>query len=748
MRLFIAEKPSLAKAIYEGLGGTGSTAMGRGYLEIGDTKIAPCYGHMMELFDPEDYDEKYKVWSMDDLPIKAFMPPVLKAKHESKEQLDLIFKLIEEATDIVHAGDPDDEGQLLIDEILNHVGNTKPVYRVHIADLNLKPVQNALANLKPNSEFEHFGRSALARSIADQLFGYNLTRGFTLQGRNQGFDGVLNVGRVQSAVLGLINSRTLANLSHQESFYYEVNGQFSAAAGAISGKYQPSDNDILDEKNRIIEMASASQVITQSKGNTFTVSEAVTKPEKKAAPAPYNLSSLQQACAKKWGYSADRTLEIMQSLYETHKLLTYPRSDCRFLSDEHFELRDSILQAVTGTMPQFAPLIENANLDSKHKAFNSNKITAHHAICPTEKSGEGVTLTADEKNIYELIARGFIALFYPESVRDKTRVVLVNEHQREFVATQTDLLSQGWESLYGSEKEAPVRAVDLTAVQKGDTLSCIDASIDKKATTPPKYFVESTLLAAMSRAAKFISDPELRKVLEAKDKDNPAESGSIGTEATRASILKKLSDNSALISIEEEKGYKEKVWKTTKQGQDFCAALPNEIIAPDISAMWSSQQEAIKQGTLTVEAFVDGIDAYIEKQIEHIKTHGIKITPNMQPCPVCKQAYLRRRTSGTGEQFFACNRYPDCKTTYPDKGGKPDLTPRVKRIMNVSKHPCPVCSKGLIRRSSKFKGKTRYYWTCSGYPECKTTIFDQAGKPNYATAKTETTPPSDTPASE
>jgi len=730
MRLFIAEKPSLAKAIAEGLGGGSKYT---GYIQCGSDKVTHCFGHMLELFDPEDYDEKYKQWNMSDLPIPSVYPPTLKPKADAKTQFDIIVKLINEADSIVHAGDPDDEGQLLVDEILTHVGNTKPVQRLLIADLNLKPVQKALASLKSNSEFEAMGRSALARSIGDQLFGYNLTRAFTLQGRKQGFDGVLNVGRVQSAVLGLVNARTLANQNHQESFYYDVSGQFSLSGGNLNAKYQTTDNDLCDEKGRIIELKSADSVKADCEKQDTIISEVQTKEEGKAAPLPYNLSTLQQVCAKQFGYSADDTLNYMQSLYETHKLLTYPRTDCRYLSDEHFANRELILGALSH---DHASELASIDIYRQHKAFNAEKITAHHAIVPTEKSAQGITLNAGERNIYKLVCESFIALFYPDSVRDKTRVTLNAQQGRSFVATQSVLKSAGWEVLYKqqTEEDKPIAGIDLRTLTEGTNTHCDKVTIDKKKTQPPKYFVESTLLAAMTRAAKYCSDPELRKTLEAKDKDNAAESGSIGTEATRASILAKLKANTNLISIEKEKGYKEAVWKTTQQGQELCAALPPEVLAPDTSAIWSGKQADIKAGNMTIEAFIADLDTYLEQRIDAIKTDGINITSNMVACPTCKEGHLRKRNSAKGT-FWGCNRYPDCKATFPDKDGKPNFDAKPKRAPIVSDHACPTCGKGLIRRSTKKGGKIRFFWSCSGFPECKTTLFDSKGKPNFDSAR-------------
>ncbi|WP_190322227.1 DNA topoisomerase, partial [Candidatus Enterovibrio escicola] len=431
---------------------------------------------------------------------------------------------------------------------------------------------------------------------------------------------------------------------------------------------------------------------------------------------------------------AGETLDVMQSLYEIHKLLTYPRADCRFLSEEHLADATDIFKAISRTMPKYEIAINEVNIDFKHKAFNSEKITAHHAICPTEKSGENLTLTAKEKNIYELVASSFIALFYLDSVRDKTRVVVNCGKNRTYVATQSILREQGWETLFKEDikTDKPRIGVDLSTLKQDQALICEKISIEQKKTKPPKYFVESTLLAAMTHAAKFIEDPELRAALEAKDKDNAAESGSIGTEATRASILTKLAANVNLVTVDNEKGYTEKVWKTTTQGQDFCKVLPKEIIAPDTSAIWSQQQLLIKEGQLTVKSFVSSLDTYLYERITEIKSNGISITPNMQPCPQCKTGFLGERNGKNGI-FWSCNTHPDCQTSYPDKNGQPNLAVKPKRPLTVSNHKCPKCEKGLIRRkrTKPIKGKVSYFWSCSGYPKCETTFFDRVGKPNF-----------------
>ena len=338
----------------------------------------------------------------------------------------------------------------------------------------------------------------------------------------------------------------------------------------------------------------------------------------------------------------------------------------------------------------------------KHKAFNGSKITAHHAIIPTEKNGVSITLSPKERIVYELVAKRFVALFYPASVRDKTRLD-IDCQGRAFVATQSNMTAQGWEVLYRGEIEEESESsqeLDLREVNK-TTGTNQSLDIDKKKTTPPKYFVESSLLAAMTRAAKFIEDPLLRAALENKDKDNASESGSIGTEATRAAILKKLANN-PLVTIGIEKGYKEKVWKTTEQGQEFCALLPKEIVAPDTSALWAQKQQAIRDGDSTVNDFVSYLDDYLAQRIADVKTNGVPITiKNKITCPKCQVGALLKRKGKYGF-FWGCNCYPTCKSHYPDDNGKPNFADKKQSTLAVSASEfCKQCGSALIRRPAK-----------------------------------------------
>lgn len=711
MRLFIAEKPSLAKAIFEGLGGNPNTEKKNGYFEHGNEVVTWCFGHMLELFDPQDYDPKFAVWRFEDLDdMQVVYPPTYKIKQESEAQTRIILSLIEQADSIVHAGDPDDEGFLLVDEILGYAKSSKTCERLLVSDLNLAPVQKQLANMKPYTPFNGSTLSALSRSLLDQNFGYKMTQGCTLKGREKGYEGVLNVGRVQSAVLGLVNERTLANQNHAESYYYDVFAMLAVNGHTIKAKYQTTDSDQIDEKKRLISEAQARHITERVTDQPVRVTVATTKPENTKPPLPLNLSTLQRICAKRYGYSAQTTLDIMQSLYETHKLLTYPRSDNRYLSDEHYYQAGDIAAAVSSTLPELAPATEGMDKSLKHKAFNASKMEAHHAIVPTTKSGRDIRLTEQEMNVYRLVALHYIGLFWPDAIRDKTRV-LFDIKGDTFCATQSVLVQKGWETLGkdddsdnddDSEPDSASVGTDLATLKSGNIGQCESASVDPKKTKPPKYHTESSLLAAMTGAAKFITDPELRKALEAKD-EGSTDRGSIGTEATRAGILEKLAANTGLISIEKEKGYSELVWKTTKQGQEFCAALPVEITRPDISARWAEKQAQIKAGTLAIEDFISEQSRYIEGLIADLSKNGLNITGNAAHCPACESGFLRKRKGQNGD-FWGCTCYPGCKATFPDKNGTPDMEAKSATAGAVTRlsSPCPSCNKDILIRPKGF----------------------------------------------
>ncbi|EIA0806487.1 DNA topoisomerase III [Vibrio vulnificus] len=730
MRVFIAEKPSLAAAIFKGLGGDVNTEKKNGYYQHGQDVVTWCLGHLLALCDPEDYNIEHKKWALSYLPLETMYPPRLKPRKGAEKQLKVVLEWIGKATSIVHAGDPDPEGCLLIDEVLQYANNTKPVQRVLIADLNDKPVKAALANLQPNENFLPLTQKALARSIADQTFGYNLTRAYTLKAREKGFDDVLNIGRVITAMIGMINERTLANQNHQKSFYYELFGHFSVAGNTIKAKLIPDEHFELDEQGRMIsslEVAATKEADTNASAVIQSVEQ---KEESRAAPLPFNLSKLQIEASKRWGYKPKEVLDALQALYEKHKLLTYPRSDNQFLSDAHLENAPQIFAAIQGTMPHLSDAVTQATPTSTHKAFNAAKIEAHHAIVPTEKSGAGIELNEREKNLYELIAKRFVALFYPDAKRSKVMADIACTG-RIYRATQTTLTTQGWEVLFKGEHndEPNQNLIDLSTLTEGAEARCSHLDTEERETKPPKYFDDASLLKAMTQAAKFIKDPVLRKTLEAKDKDTAGENGSIGTEATRSGHIEKVGKLTHLVTLTKEKGYKNPVYKTTEAGQEFCALLPDEIVRPDISAIWEGSLNKIAKREESIEAFLHSVNHYIATQVDHVKTQGVPFSKRQgMVCPTCQQGTLTKRKGQNGP-FWSCNRYPDCKTTFPDDNGKPNLNPKPRQAVTPSTQEfCKQCGNPLVRRPGKKEGS--FWWGCSGFPKCTVRFFDQNGQPD------------------
>jgi DNA topoisomerase-3 len=723
MRLFIAEKPELAKAIVEGLGG------GRrkeGYYDCGNDWVTWCFGHMLQLLDPEDYDERYATWRMDDLPI-AHLPWRKKPAAGKSAQLRIITQLLKQADSIVHAGDPDDEGQLLVDEILAYTHCRVPVKRLLINDNNTKVVRKALANLQDNRDFAALSASAEARSVGDQLYGYNLTRAYTLAARKVGYQGVLSVGRVQTPILGLVVRRDREFEAHVTSFYYYVTGQFQVQGLTFPARYQVVEGDPVDDKGRLIDQKYAQAIAEAVKGKDARVVSANTRQKEQPAPLPYNLLHLQTDAARKFGFKPDQVKDITQSLREKHRLITYNRSDCEYLSNEQHADAPAVLAAIAQTAPMLAPASAAANPTFKSRAFNSSKVSAHHAIIPTENTADLATLSSGERTIYVLIARAYVAQFWPTHQYDQTDV-LVEIAGRRFACRSNVTTRPGWLALYksdvgteevqGDEHDLTL-ALDIRALRTGQRGICTDATADQLETKPRPRYTTATLLTDLTRVAKYIRDDRLRKVLQEKDKRKAGEHGGIGTPATRDSILATLFERGYLV----EQG---KAIVSTPTGRQFYDTLPDQAKYPDMTALWHEQQKAIQAGERDASSFIRELMEYIAGEVSAVKENGIGIAVEAPRCPECQKPL--RRIKGKKGFFWGCTGFGEgCPFSCPDKGGKPAPKEALKVL---ALHTCQVCGKGLVRRPGKKKGA--FWWGCSGFPACKQTYPDARGKPDYS----------------
>jgi DNA topoisomerase-3 len=724
MRLFIAEKPELAKAIVEGLGGG---ARKDGYYDCGADTVTWCYGHMLQLLDPEDYDARYAKWNVNDLPI-VHIPWRKKPTGDAgaKAQFNTIIGLLKEAKSVVHAGDPDDEGQLLVDEILDYTKCRLPVQRLLINNNNAKVVRRQLEAMRDNSEFAGLSAAAEARSVGDQLYGYNITRAYTLAARAKGYQGVLSVGRVQTPILGLVVRRCRENAAHKKAYYYLVNGQFEVEGTQFLARYQIAEGDPVEGEDRLNNEDHAERIAAAVRDQPARILSATTKPNEAAPPLPYNLLKLQTDAARKYDFKPDQVKDITQVLREKHKLITYNRSDCEYLSEEQHGEAAGVLAAIAGTAPVLAAVAGRADPGIKGRAFNSSKVSAHHAIIPTETKADLSKLADQERIIYLLIARAYVAQFWPKHCYDQTDVEVEAAGHR-FAIRSNVTTSVGWKVLYKNdignedlERDADDIELDLRGLGDGQAGTCAEANVERQETKPPALYTIATLLSEFTRVAKYIRDDRLRKVLVEKDKGKEGEHGGIGTPATRDAIIKTLFERGYLA----EKG---KHVIATPTGEELYDALPDTAKYPDMTALWHEQQKAIQFGEHDALSFVKELMDYIGGEVANIRRHGLDMKIDVHPCPSCGKPLRRIKKKDKNEFFWGCTGFAQgCKFACDDKAGKP--APREAPKVS-EEHKCTACGHGLVRR--KGKKRDEFWWGCSNFPMCKQAYPDVKGKPQY-----------------
>ena len=619
LKLYIAEKPSLGRAIAAAISHNLAKPhkSHKTHIELANGDVVSwCIGHILEQANPEDYNAELKKWRMETLPI---IPPQwqLKPKYQTRSQLTTLRALVKKADEIVHAGDPDREGQLLVDEVIDYLKVPKTIKakmkRLLISDLNLPAVKRSLKAMKNNSDFMSLSISALARSRADWLYGINLTRAYTLQGQKTGYNNVLSVGRVQTPLLGLVVRREqdIAKFISKPFYHVDAHMQMSATDNNhhFIAKWQPSEScaPYCDDEGRVLVKALAENVVSRIGQKEATV-EKVTKEEKQHfQPLPFNLSSLQIAAAKQFSMNAKLVLDVCQSLYEKHKLITYPRSDSRYLPQEQFKQAPTIVNMLKKTSLPCAEIAKNADISIKSKAWNDKKVTAHHAIIPTEKSptetnstgnsAESSRLNPFEKNIYLLIVRQYLSQFYPVHVFEQTKVLL-DIAGGVFSCNEKVIQQQGWKSLFPTDKNK--QSVSLPVLEKGQKLYCSAGELVEKHTTPPESFTDATLLGAMTGIARFVADPAIKKVL--KDTDG------LGTDATRAGIIDLLFKREFL----QRKG---KQITATAVGEALINALPDSATLPDMTAQWEATLNAISEKQASYLSFMQPLESIIHSMV-------------------------------------------------------------------------------------------------------------------------------------
>ena len=754
MRLFIAEKPSMAREISKCLPENKNIQKRNGYFIQGDDVVTWVVGHVLHQAEPGDYDDKYIRWRPQDLPIVPTEWKLL-VTDSSRQQFETVKELIGKADIIVNAGDPDREGQLLVDEVLYFVGNTKPVQRILLNALDEKSVKSALGDLRDNKDFHNLYQSALARARADWLIGMNLSRAYTLSERYKGNKVTLPIGRVKTPTLALVVRRERELADFKPVDYFTVKILYTHENGTFWATWQPKDEQKgLDPDGRLINKGVAESLVQQLASSLDGMVKSVTKSKKKDLQRlPLSLSSLQVLAGKAYSYDPQTVLDTAQKLYEK-KLTTYPRSDCEYLPPNQYGDRMAILsnlaQSGDEKLSQWA---QNADRNIKSRAWNEKKITAHHAIIPTTVACNVNSLTQAERNIYFLISQAYIAQFYGEHVYEQTRIV-VGQCEEEFVANGRVVIEEGWKSLYkrqksktnadgdepdltdergaesGPKKDAIEEADHLPSVKKNDSVKYTDSSVESKQTKPPSRFTPSTLLQAMKEIHKFVKNEELKKQLK-------AVSG-IGTEATRANIIDELISRGFMKT-----SGKKQVLSPTDTGYLLVDALPDELLYPDETAIWEERLALMSEGEDTLESFLKDQIQFLQHLIDKLGFDKLVSRDQMMPnvvrtisnqnarrpmdanqvnlkdlpeCPSCKKGRLQRR-SGKFGAFLGCTNYPSCQ----NEDSNLEVPEESKQYI------CPRCKKGYFVKQ-QMRGRTT--WVCSNRLACKTQCMDVEGVPS------------------
>lgn len=684
MQLIIAEKPELGRAIADAI--PGSATKEDSCIYKGDYAIIWAYGHLLTLKDTEDYDPDMKKWSLDKLPIyyadwqkKPNEQSMGSGKGVSKTQrLKQIGELLKKCDCVIHAGDPDDEGQYLIDEILQWHHYNGPVYRMNTNDTTPAALNKALHNLTDNKVHEPYGWSAHARSVADIMVGYNCSRYFTL--KNPGT--LLTIGRVQTSTLGLVVNRDYLIENHVKQVYYEVSANLLAGGKTITALYEPNKNDENLEEGRIISKSYAEEKANALKGKALdavvTYTEITQQP-----PLPFNLTELQSYCSSKFGYDPTETMEITQSLRDKHSAITYNRSDCRYLTEEQYK---NAPDTVAQVLKNIGGKIKGIDTSIHSKCFDDSKITAHTAIIPQNKDVNISSFNEKEKNVYLAICKYYLAQFLQPALKGRTKLEAAAGDGGKLVANSTVIVSEGYLKLFKSDnvKKDPVN--ELSDLTPGTyTANVLDAHADSRETKPPARYTKASLNKDMTRIAKYVTDANVKRLLLAKDEGKEGENGSIGTVATRGPIIDKLV----------ERGYFETKGNqliSTPLGRELYRILPDQLKKPDMTAYWWSIQDDISHGkcnwTKLTDAVLDMINEVIHTEYPKVNMDLIpaKYKRNgaereiLGVCPRCGGSVIE------GKSGYGCSNFKNgCKFVIWKKSKLPMMKNITISSANVKK---------------------------------------------------------------
>ena len=690
IKLVIAEKPSVAQSIAKVIG---ADKREDGYLEGNGYIVSLCVGHLVELASPEFYDEKYEKWRYEDLPI---LPSEwnYQIAEATRKQFGILKKLMEreDVTGLVEATDAGREGELIFRLVYDQAKCKKPFERLWISSMEDQAISDGFSHLKNGRKYDDLYRAALCRERADWIVGMNATRLFsTLYGQT------LNVGRVMTPTLAMIAQREQEIREFVPKPYYTV----TAAAGGVVYTWK-------DEKSggtRISDPEKAKQIAEKAKRYPLVLQNVEKKKKQKEAPLLYDLTELQRDASARFGYSAKQTLNLMQSLYETHKVLTYPRTDSRYLTKDIVPTLKERLDAVSiGPYKALAQQAKRSPLNGKLSFVNDAKVSDHHAIIPTEQYVQLSALSNEERRIYDLVVRRFLAVLLPPCVYEET-VIQASIEKECFTARGKRMVEKGWQEAYEDnrydeedEAKEEVREQNLPLLEAGMKIGQPKISLREGKTKPPARFTEGTLLSAMENPVRYMEnrDSSLVKTI--------GEAGGLGTVATRADIIEKLFRSFLM----EKKG--NEIYLTSKARQ-LLKLVPADLKKPELTASWEMQLNDIAKGKKRRDVFMKEIRSYTVELIDEIKTEeGTFRHDNLtnKKCPNCGKRLLA--VNGKNAKLLVCQ---DRECGYRET---------VSRTTNAR---CPVCHK---RMEMIGKGEDATFVCACGHKERMTKFQERRKK--------------------
>ncbi len=644
MVVCVAEKPSVGAYIANVLG---AKQKHDGYFEGNGYQVTWTFGHLCALLDPHEYTEQWKAWSLSSLPmIPSRFSIKVSGDAGVHKQFNIIKSLINNADEVINCGDAGQEGELIQRWVYQQAGCRCPVKRLWVNSLTEEAIRDGFQKLKDQSEYQRLYEAGLMRAIGDWLLGMNATRAYTLRyargtGKNRE---VLSVGRVQTPTLALVVKRQ-AEIEHfVPRTYWELKTNyrdtlFSAQLPAEDGEYA------------ITSEQQGQELVDSIKDLPLTITSVEKKKGLEFAPKLYDLTSLQVDCNKKYSFSAEQTLQLIQSLYEK-RLTTYPRVDTTYLSDDIYPKVPGTLAGIKDHYPQVTPLLSlkadgkkgAGSLPKSKKVFDNKKVTDHHAIIPTGQRPEG--MTADEKKVYDLVALHFIAVFYPECEVSNT-TVLAKAGEIDFKVTGREVLRPGWREVFDKGQGDKVQSTkdnsddadpdtneeskSLPTFVKGES-GPHEPVLKEKTTTPPKYYTEATLLRAMETAGKTVANEELRDAM----KEN-----GIGRPSTRAAIIEKLYQRKYIQK-------QNKSLRATETGINLIHTIISPLLkSAELTGLWEKKLREIERGEYTAKQFLDELKEMTSGVVKDVKTNKAGML-----CPICRQGLIIR-----GNTRYGCSRW-------------------------------------------------------------------------------------------